>query len=351
MDKQDIQRIKSLILVMLICCMPVFCGCNDEDENHSIPQLEIAEEFLIQDFDNKKHDIEIPVITNLSKDEWRITSSAPNWCMATKVIDENMVRLYIPASEEPEVREAVVKVVSTVKEYTIKVRQLGYGPAILVTPLTATTLSADGGDVRHKITSNIDYKVNIPEVCDWLNETTIPDTRALSSKEHTFHIDNYAMYGEVRSASIHFDNEKYEGVAAECVIQQKPLEPNTDDVEPGGDVMFKPIGGTASQHQPGQEIEKCWDGLGGNNFYHSPWAAGATKFPVILEFDFDGTHTLDYFVYTPRSTGGGHWGTFDLYYATQDTPEYILLGSYDFKKSTSQTKLAMCKPLAKITKL
>ena len=84
--------------------------------------------------------------------------------------------------------------------------------------------------------------------------------------------------------------------------------------------MFKPIGGTASQHQPGQEIEKCWDGLGGNNFYHSPWAAGATKFPVILEFDFDGTHTLDYFVYTPRSTGGGHWGTFDLYYATQDTP-------------------------------
>ena len=34
MDKQDIQRIKSLILVMLICCMPVFCGCNDEDENH-----------------------------------------------------------------------------------------------------------------------------------------------------------------------------------------------------------------------------------------------------------------------------------------------------------------------------
>lgn len=220
MDKQDIQRIKSLILVMLICCMPVFCGCNDEDENHSIPQLEIAEEFLIQDFDNKKHDIEIPVITNLSKDEWRITSSAPNWCMATKVIDENMVRLYIPASEEPEVREAVVKVVSTVKEYTIKVRQLGYGPAILVTPLTATTLSADGGDVRLKITSNIDYKVNIPEVCDWLNETTVPDTRALSSKEHTFHIDNYAMYGEVRSASIHFDNEKYEGVAAECVIQQ-----------------------------------------------------------------------------------------------------------------------------------
>ena len=79
MDKQDIQRIKSLILVMLICCMPVFCGCNDEDENHSIPQLEIAEEFLIQDFDNKKHDIEIPVITNLSKDEWRILPQTGVW--------------------------------------------------------------------------------------------------------------------------------------------------------------------------------------------------------------------------------------------------------------------------------
>ena len=89
------------------------------------------------------------------------------------------------------------------------------------------------------------------------------------------------MYGEVRSASIHFDNEKYEGVAAECVIQQKPLEPNTDDVEPGGDVMFKPIGGTASQHQPGQEIVKMFGmDLVEIIFIHSPWAAGATKFPV-----------------------------------------------------------------------
>jgi len=90
MDKQDIQRIKSLILVMLICCMPVFCGCNDEDENHSIPQLEIAEEFLIQDFDNKKHDIEIPVITNLSNGVlhllpqtgvWRRKLLTKTWCV------------------------------------------------------------------------------------------------------------------------------------------------------------------------------------------------------------------------------------------------------------------------------
>ena len=109
MDKQDIQRIKSLILVMLICCMPVFCGCNDEDENHSIPQLEIAEEFLIQDFDNKKHDIEIPVITNLSKDEWRITSSAQTGVWRRKLLTKTWCVCIFPASEEPEVREAVVK--------------------------------------------------------------------------------------------------------------------------------------------------------------------------------------------------------------------------------------------------
>ena len=40
MDKQDIQRIKSLILVMLICCMPVFCGCNDEDDCEEDPGKE-----------------------------------------------------------------------------------------------------------------------------------------------------------------------------------------------------------------------------------------------------------------------------------------------------------------------
>lgn len=351
MNKQDIHRIKSLILVLLICSIPAFCGCNDEDENHSIPHLDIEEEFLLQDFDNTKHDIEIPVTTNLSKDEWRITSSAPDWCMATKVIDENKIRLYIPASEEPNVREASVKIASTVNEYTIKVRQLGHGPAILVTPLTATDLPAEGGEVKLKITSNISYQVKIDESADWVTETTAPDTRALSNKEHTFHIGNYTMYGETRTATILFNNEEYQEATGECVILQNPLEPTTGDIEVGGDSSFKPTGGTANQYENGHGIEKCWDGLGGSNIYHSPWSGGGTKFPVILEFDFDGTHTLDYFIYTPRNYGDGQWGTFDLFYSTQDTPEYTQLGSYDFKNSTSLTKLTMDKPLTKITKL
>lgn len=351
MNRQNIQRIKSLIFVMLICCIPAFCGCNDENENHSIPKLEIEEEYLVQDFDNAKQDIQIPVTTNLSRDEWRVTSSEPNWCMATKVIDENMIRLYIPTSEEPDVREAIVKVTSTVSEYTIKVRQLGHGPAILVTPLTPTTLAAEGGDVKLRITSNIEYQVSIQDNCDWILQTTTPETRALTGKEYAFQVGSYTMYGESRSGTILFNSEKYKETKAECVILQRPLEPTTGDIETGGDTMFKPIGGTANQYQPGQEIDKCWDGLGGNYFYHSPWSGAGTKFPVILEFDFDGTHTLDYFIYTPRSTGDGQWGTFDLYYATQDTPEYNKLGSYDFKMAASPSKLSMDKPLVKVTKL
>ena len=351
MNRQDLQRIKILIFAMLVCSIPAFCGCNDEDENNSIPKLEIEEEYLVQDFDNKKHDIQIPVETNLSRDEWRVTSSEPNWCMAAKVIDENMIRLYIPSSEEPDVREATVKITSTVSEYTIKVRQLGHGPAILVTSLTPTTLTAEGGEVKLKITSNIEYQVNILDNCDWLRETTVPDTRALSNKEYAFQVDSYTMYGESRMATILFNSEKYKETTAECVISQKPLEPTTGDIETGGDTMFKPIGGTANQYQSGQEIDKCWDGLGGNNFYHSPWSGEGTKFPVILEFDFDGTHTLDYFIYTPRGTGDGHWGTFDLYYATQDTPEYNKLGSYDFKMSASPSRLSLDKSLVKVTKL
>lgn len=351
MNKQNMQRIKSLIFGMLMCSIPAFCGCNDENVDNSIPKLEIEEEYLMQDFDNKKHDIQIPVITNLSRDEWRVISSEPNWCMATKVIDENMIRLYIPTSEEPEVREATVKIMSTVNEYTIKVRQLGHGPAILITPLTPTTLAAEGGDVRLKITSNIEYQTKIQDNCDWIIESTVPDTRALSSSEYIFHVDNYSMYGELRTANILFNSEKYKETKAECVISQKPLEPTTDDIETGGDTMFKPVGGTANQYQVGQEIEKCWDGLGGSNCYHSPWSGSGTKFPVILEFDFDGTHTLDYFVYTPRATGDGQWGTFDLYYATQDTHEYTKIGTYDFKMSTAQSRLSMDKPLVKVTKL
>ncbi len=351
MNKKEIQRIKALLFVLLIFSIPAFCGCADEDQNSSVPKLEIEEEYLVQDFDSKKYDIQIPVNTNLSRDEWRVTSSEPDWCMAAKVIDEHMIRLYVLSSEEPDVREATVKVASSVNEYTITVRQLGYGPAILVTPLSPTTLAAEGGEVKLRITTNIDYQVNIQENCEWLTETTPPTTRAMTSKERTFHLDNYTMFGETRTSTIYFESEKYQEATAECVISQKPVDPTTGDIEVGGDSMFKPTGGTANQYQAGMGIEKCWDGLGGDDIYHSPWSGDGTKFPVILEFDFDDTHTLEYFIYTPRSRGDGQWGMFDLYCATQDTPEYTKIGSFDFKNSTSPSKLAMDNPVAKVTKL
>ena len=95
MNKKEIQRIKALLFVLLIFSIPAFCGCADEDQNSSVPKLEIEEEYLVQDFDSKKYDIQIPVNTNLSRDEWRVTSSEPDWCMAAKVIDEHMIRLYV----------------------------------------------------------------------------------------------------------------------------------------------------------------------------------------------------------------------------------------------------------------
>lgn len=350
MNKQIFQRIKHIILLSLVCCIPAFCGCNDDNRGTSIPKLEIEEIYLNQDFESHKQDIRIPVTTNLSKDEWKVISSEPSWCMAAKVIDENQIRLYIPVSEEPEVREATVKVVSTANNYTIKVRQLGYGPAILISPLTATTLDAKGGEVQLKVTANIEYSVAVDAECDWISNTTTA-ARSLTDKGHRFSVSNYEKYGESRVANITFQGEQYKEAKSECLITQTPMEPTTDGIEIGGDVMFKPIGGRANQWQSGQEIEKCWDGQGGNFFYHSPWSGDGTKFPVILEFDFDGTHTLDYFVYTPRSTGDGQWGQFDLYYTTQNTSEYTKLGSYDFNKVKSPAKLSLDKSLEAITKL
>ena len=93
------------------------------------------------------------------------------------------------------------------------------------------------------------------------------------------------------------------------------------DIE--GDILIKPTGGQASEAQNGYGIEKTWDGdTNPSNHYHSFWGAG-TKFPVTLEYFFDGKADMDYIVYHTRN-GNGNFGEFDLYIATESQSEYVL---------------------------
>lgn len=336
------------IKVICICLLSCFAACSDETVSAEQPCFQINEENLNLNFEQKSSFVTIPVNTNLELSQWSV-SSDNDWCQVAQDKSTSGILVSVKASEEPDVRKATVTVSYPSGTLNIQVQQLGYGPAILVSP-NAPILEATGGEIQVKVTANISYVPVISEGCNWINEIEPSESRAMTDKIFLYRVEPYDGYGEDRQAVLVFTGTDYSDVKSECKITQHPKDPSTEDIEEGGDIAFKPTGGKANQFQPGREIEKCWDGLGGDNLYFSPWD-GQTKFPVILEFEFDGTHTLDYFIYTPRSTGDGQWGEFEVFYQTKESDDYVSLGAFDYKESTISTRQNLEKPIVNLTKL
>lgn len=119
------------------------------------------------------------------------------------------------------------------------------------------------------------------------------------------------------------------------------------DITVEGDIQIKPTDGKANQYEPGYNIDKSMDGefTTGTSYeessnYHSPFGSG-TRFPVTLEYYFDGTQEMDYFIYYTRS-GNGNFGELEVYTATVDNPsesDYTKQGSYDFKEKNDPSKV------------
>ena len=138
----------------------------------------------------------------------------------------------------------------------------------------------------------------------------------------------------------------------EIQITQRGHGGKPSDVAVEGDIQFKPTSGVANQQQGSQGIEKTWDDdlTGANdNHYHSPWGDG-TKFPVELEYFFDGKQNLDYIIYYSRS-GNGNFGELDLYVADKNDTDYRLYGSYDFMMQNAPSRIDFKETLQGIKKV
>lgn len=114
-----------------------------------------------------------------------------------------------------------------------------------------------------------------------------------------------------------------------------------------GDILIKVSTGSADQFQPGENIERSWDG-DMKTLYHSPWQG--TKFPVTLEYRFKTPEDVDYIVYKPRlDAENGLFGEFELFVATETAPEYTKLGDYDFQFSSAPSSIAFDERLRGVT--
>ena len=127
-------------------------GCSDDNSgDEQIQKFTLAEVDLQQNFTKEKGELSIPVSTTLDASRWDVASNQ-DWCIAAKDLSTSKpsIKILVKASEEPEIREAVVTVKSLVKNYEIHVKQLGYGPALLVKS-SVSTLEAEGGEVSGRV--------------------------------------------------------------------------------------------------------------------------------------------------------------------------------------------------------
>lgn len=327
-------------------------ACSDDSSSEQTPASEfiIAENELTQDFTNEKGTITIPVTTQLSNEEWSVVSSAPEWCLASQAYNTKGVTIFVYASEEPDIRTATVTVKSSVKNYTINVRQLGYGPAILVKQ-PGISVEPDGGDISIMVTSNVEYTTTKQENTEWI--VSSPKSRAMTDREYNYTVAANPLY-EARSCVFTYSYKKEDQeVTATCTVQQKAKSSSVEDVEAEGDTQIIPTRGEDNDHQPSYDISKTFDGkIDSSEPYHSTWGQEA-NFPVRLEYFFEDEtkdRNIDYIIYHTRS-GNGNFGEFDLYAATEDSPEYTLIGSYNFNMQNAASRINLAERLYRVTKI
>lgn len=148
-------------------------------------------------------------------------------------------KVLVHANEEPDVRSAEITLKSSVQNYTIQVRQLGYGPAILVKNPNPI-IDAAGGPLSIIVTSNIEYTIEQSENSDWIK--TVPATRALTDKEYQYTVDANPYY-ETRTVTFTYIYTKDDKIRALCSVTQNAKDSGVSDVEIEGDLKISPNGG------------------------------------------------------------------------------------------------------------
>lgn len=120
--------------------------------------------------------------------------------------------------------------------------------------------------------------------------------------------------------------------------QQISIIQHSDGQSVAEDIRVKPIDAKASSWETAhsnQGIDMTIDGDYSTHF-HSPW--NGTKFPITLEYFFNGDNVIDYIIYHSRN-GNGNFGKFTLYVATDASHTYSKVDDYDFYENNAPSKI------------
>lgn len=123
-----------------------------------------------------------------------------------------------------------------------------------------------------------------------------------------------------------YSTEQMDPVQTECTLATNEF-PAYSDIS----VLPQVAGSSASSFQPGENIEKSFDG-DVSTLYHCDWNATAATFPISLIYKFDGQTAMNYLRYTPRQDGGpnGLFGNVKISYNTISNPDYVTISTQNF---------------------
>jgi hypothetical protein len=333
-------KLKSFIFLFLFsaCVLSLF-ACSEPEISFFLTveeqSVDLRAETAAQD---------ISVVTNA--DSWTATvqSSAQSWLEARQI----GASLRIIVAENPDfgTREGEILITAGDLSQLVTVRQMGQAPAILVTP-NSSLISADGGDVTLRITSNIEYEIIIPADVEWVIPQIERATRAtMITNEYAYSVA-FNTTITVREAEIVI---RYVGGSTPTQTVHIVQEGQGDFSVSGGDEVHTDIRvpvarGRASSFQASSPIEFAFDG-NFNTIFHSAYNKPPNTFPVTLEFFFENQERIDYLVYHPRIRGSnGHIIETEIWVASHDAPGYVKIGSFNFHGTATPTRVLFDEPL------
>ena len=336
-----VKHILCISLILLVGVTTLYACKSDDKELQGEPVLQVQKSI---GFKKEGGEVAVPVKSNR---EWNASvTEGKEWLTARKASD---TELTVSATSSPEkgVREGNITITNNALTAKLRVVQTG-GDLIIEVAEESHVIQVAGTGNDHievNLLSNTDYEVVIPEEAkDWITEKEVPDTRAdLASSTRIFSIASNPLTTE-RNATIKFVSKENTNIYDQSEIKQQKKSSDISGVNPEKDVKLKVTGGYDTDHQPGQDISKSYDGQFGGTCYHSTWSQSA-KFPVTLEYQFDQNQlTLDYILYHSRN-GNGNFGAFELYIKPQGSADFVHIQDYDFKGAGGSHRILLNDPV------
>lgn len=332
-----------LFILFIIGIMTFSCSDKEED----IPPFLTVEPKTIS-LSDAATTKDILIKTNAASWTADVKNDANTWLKTSS--NQNLLRIIIAENKGESSRKGEIKITAGNLSETIVVEQMGSAPAILVSS-NFYSLPVNGGDILFDITSNIEYDILVPADASWLTPKPQKETRATDMITKKYQYQAAWNPQEVERKTEIIIKHKNGPLEKKISVVQKAQAgyTGTSSGDVKDDIKVPVKRGTASSFQNGEGIEKSFDG-DMNTIYHSNWNNVGVQnyFPITLEYFFENQESIDYLVYYPRTEGyNGRFKETEIWVTTESEPTAKKLMDFDFKGSSSATKVIFDKPLVK----